>query len=88
MYKVHLLPGRLGISRTQRSAKKMNCRLHFFTVPALAPSDAQQELNLFLQYQRVVAVEKQCVVSCRRSQGLWGTGRQQPNAPRAAFFVA
>lgn len=39
----------------------MNSSLHFFTVPALAPGDAQHELNLFLQQQRVVALEKQWV---------------------------
>ncbi len=39
----------------------MNSSLHFFTVPALAAGDAQDEINLFLQQNRVVAVEKQWV---------------------------
>jgi superfamily II DNA helicase RecQ len=39
----------------------MNSALHFFTIPALSPQAAQAELNLFLQQQRVVAVEKQWV---------------------------
>lgn len=39
----------------------MNSSLHFFTVPALMPGDARHKLNLFLQQQRVVALEQQWV---------------------------
>ena len=39
----------------------MNSSLHFFSIPALAPHTAQAEVNLFLQQQRVVALEKQWV---------------------------
>jgi hypothetical protein len=35
--------------------------VHFFTIPALAPAAAQQELNQFLSAHRVVVFEKQWI---------------------------
>ena len=39
----------------------MNSSLHFFSITALSPQSAQQELNLFIQQHRVMNVEKQWV---------------------------
>ena len=42
-------------------------KYHFFTVPAMAPEAAQEELNQFCTGQRVVSVDKQFVQDAERS---------------------
>ncbi len=41
----------------------MSTSLHFFTIPALTPAQAQAELNQFLLSHRVVNIEKQWVAN-------------------------
>lgn len=48
----------------------MSASLHFFAIPALAPAQAQAELNHFLLTHRVVNLEKQWVTDGAAS--FWG----------------
>jgi superfamily II DNA helicase RecQ len=41
----------------------MTISMHFFVIPALDPTEAQQELNAFLSTRRIVAIDRQLVQS-------------------------